>query len=70
MSIVSGVARRRSVPIRSGAAITDQRLKCVLCSVRFHEPLPIWSMSGSFHRPGPAYRARVRLNLAMLDMLL
>ncbi len=57
MSKVSAVALRRSLPISSGADIIDQRVKCVRYSAAVIPPLPTSSMSGSFHRPGPAYGA-------------
>ncbi|EFG10089.1 Hypothetical protein SCLAV_5016, partial [Streptomyces clavuligerus] len=57
ISRVAGVAVRRSLPMRSGAAICDQRLKWVRYSVSVIPPLPTSSMSGSFQAPGRAYGA-------------
>ncbi len=48
MSKVDGEALRRSVPMSSGAAMTDQREKCERYSVSDMPPLPTSSMSGSF----------------------
>ncbi len=69
ISIVSGVASRRSLPISSGAAMTDHRLKWLRYSRSVMPPLPTSSMSGSFQWPGPAYSASTMFCLAMLSML-
>src|SRR6266498_1015784 len=57
MAIVAGVASRRSVPASSGAAMTAHSEKCERYSVSVIPPLPISSMSGSFHAPGLADEA-------------
>src|SRR4051794_14752284 len=73
--IVAGVALRRSVPMISGAFMTDQRLKWVRHSVSVIPPLPTSSMSGSFHPPFSAYDDRgafcrtMLLRLAQLSLM-
>lgn len=62
-------ARRGSVPISSGAAITAHMLKCDRYSVSVMRPLPTSSMSGSFQCPGPAYWASGRFCLRLDSML-
>ena len=53
----------------SGAAISDQRLKCVRYSVSVMPPLPTSSMSGSFQAPGFAYEASFWFWWALPSML-
>src|SRR5580693_3461303 len=48
----------KSLPAKSGAASSAQRLICVLYSSRFIPPFPTSSMSGSFQCPEPAYLER------------
>src|SRR3954452_23035412 len=62
---VAGVAVRRSEPISRGAAIIAHNEKWLRYSVSVMPPLPTSSMSGSFHRPGPAYPARGAFCLKM-----
>src|SRR5262245_51842156 len=56
------------VPAMSGAAISAHRLNSARSSVA-DMPLPISSMSGSFHAPGPAKLASPTLAWKMLSML-
>src|SRR3954469_24410510 len=67
---VAGETVRRSVPAISGAAISDHRLNSLRYSASLWPPLPISSMSGSFHAPGPASEASCTFFLKFDSMLL
>jgi hypothetical protein len=54
IDLVSSDIARRSFPAMSGAAMMAHSEKWVLYSSKVMPPLPTSSMSGSFHRPGPA----------------
>ena len=62
------LAFTRLLPSMSGAAISAHRLNSDWFSVALI-PLPISSMSGSFHAPGPADEARPTLMWKLFSML-
>ena len=68
MDRVAELALTRLLPSISGAAISAHRLNSDWSSVALI-PLPISSMSGSFHAPGPAKEASPTLVWKLFSML-